>query len=792
MCPLVLLGQNIFINEFLASNSLSNTDPDFNEYADWIEIFNGGNQTIDIGGYLLSDDLKNPKWSFPINTLIGPYEFLLIWADSQDTSLTALHTNFKLSKSGEHIALFAPDSSILDSLPFSEQTTDISFGRQPDGSDNWFSFSTATPAESNNSAPFNKSEAPVFSLESGFYNSEQVLEIFSPAEAVIRYTTDCSDPSETSPVFPASLLIKSRVGDPNYFSEILTTRDPEQWLPEWVPPSGEVFKATVIRARVFQENKQASDIITKTYFVDPDITNRYPTLAVISLVSDYKNLFDDATGIYVPGNTHVDGSTRSGNYFQDWEKPAHITFFETGGELGFSQDVGMRIQGGTSQVSPQKGLHIIADNQYGKNRIEYPIFKNTIYQAKDIKEFKRFILRSWGSTIGSALFNDAYAHGLMAESNLDLNAYRPAVVFINGEYWGLHEIREANKNSWYYQYHYDINRENPGFDILEHGSRNGGHYAYVDEGDKVHWTNMLSFINSHDMSLAENFEYIQTQMDVDNFIEYIGHCVYLVKWDWPNNNEASWRPRSADGRWRWIQYDMETCFGIAKALSPLYQYLGASYDMVNNVIYGNPIPGFGQYGPQPILKALLVNEEFQKKFVEWFYVHIEKEFAPENMIALLDKMAAEIGPYMAEYRERWPFVMDMMNNDWDYHLDLIRDFATERPVYMKQHLTREFGEYTEVKSYEEKTTPTEFCLFQNYPNPFNGVTIIKYSLPKAGHVKVDIFDLNGRHVVRLSDGEKSAGNHFVQWSGKNLASGIYFVVLSQYQNSTVRQIVLLR
>jgi hypothetical protein len=791
VCPLLLFGQSVYINEFLASNSASNRDPDFNEYADWIEIYNGSSQMVNIGDYFLSDDLNDQKWKFPASTSIGPLGFLLVWADGLDTSLTALHTNFKLSKSGETIALFGPDSSLLDTLTFSEQTTDYSFGRQPDGTNNWYSFTLPTPGQSNNSAPFLKTENPAFSLKSGFYNSQQILEMSSPPHTVIRYTTDCSSPTELSPLFPGSHLVKNRDGDANYFSEILTTLDPEPWLPDWVPPAGNVFKATVIRARAFQDGKLPSDIVTKTYFVGPDINNRYPTMAVVSLVSDYQNLFDDATGIYVPGNSHVNGQTRSGNYFQNWEKPAHITFFETGGDLAFSQDVGIRIQGGTSQVSPQKGLHIIADNKYGKNRIEYPIFKNTIYRAKELKEFKRFILRSWGSTIGSALFNDAYAHALMADSNLDLNAYRPAVVFINGEFWGLHEIREANKNSWYYQYHYDINREDPGFDILEHTSRNDKPYASLDEGDKVHWNAMLEYMSAHDMSLPENYEYIKTQMDVDNFIDYIGHCVYLVKWDWPNNNEASWRPHAADGRWRWIQYDMETSFGIAKALSPLYQYLGAQYDMINNVVYGNPIPGFGQYGPQPILKLLLANEEFRNEFVRWFYIHMEKEFAPENMISLLDEMAAEIRPYMQEYRFRWPFEM-AMNSDWDYHLELIRDFARTRPAFMKQHLANEFGEYTGVRQAEVNSIPVEFRLFQNYPNPFNGSTTINYSLPKTGHISVNVYDLNGRHVAKLIDAKKTAGNHIVKWNGNKFSSGIYFVVLSQNQNSMVRQIVLLR
>ncbi len=205
---------------------------------------------------------------------------------------------------------------------------------------------------------------------------------------------------------------------------------------------------------------------------------------------------------------------------------------------------------------------MIARGAFGKNRINYPLFENDPSGANQLKEFKRFIIRAWGSLISGSLLNDAYAHRLMAKNDLDIQAYRPVVVFINGEYWGLQSLREANKNSWYYQYHYNIDRDIPGYDILLHSERNGAPYAYIDEGDASHWNAMMNFINTHDMRQKENYAYLETQMDMDNFIAYMGHCIYVGKWDWPNNNEASWRPHTADGRWRWIQYDMETGFGV--------------------------------------------------------------------------------------------------------------------------------------------------------------------------------------------------------------------------------------
>jgi hypothetical protein len=459
----------------------------------------------------------------------------------------------------------------------------------------------------------------------------------------------------------------------------------------------------VIRARAFREGYAPSGIISASYFVDPEIQSRYPTIPVISILSDQEHLFDNQSGIYVPGIYHQLGNSWTGNYFMDWEKPAHIEFFEPGGEPAFAQDVGISIQGGSSPASPQKGLHVIARSKYGPNRIEYPIFHTDPSGAKDLTEFKRFIIRAWGSLITGSLFNDAYAHRLMAGQDLDIQAYRPVVVFINGEYWGLHALREANKNSWYYQYHHGVDREDPGCDILLHGINNGQPYAFVDEGDAAHWNSMMGYIRSHDMNLEEPYHFLESKMDMDNFITYMGHCIYVGKWDWPNNNDASWRPRTAEGRWRWIQFDMETGFGVGAGLGPEYEMLDAELNMFEAAIKGLNIPDFGQYGPHPILAKIYRNEEFKEAFLDWFVERFSHEFHPDTMNHLLDEMSAEIRPYMAEYQQRWPFIGNTRGS-WESSLEGIRAFNNERLDHVKKQL---LDLYT-----TDKIPPVDYRLLQ--------------------------------------------------------------------------------
>ena len=777
-----LFSQEVMINEFQASNANTIADPDFNSYPDWIELYNSSAQAINLGNWYLTDNMEDTvKWQFPGGVTIDPGAYLLLWADGRDVTQTGLHVNFRLSITGEKIALFDDSRVLVDSIGFGKQSEDISSGRQPDGGNEWFFFDTPTPGTSNTTTPYLKARVPEFSLEPGFYTADQLLEISSGESGVtIRYTLNGDEPLESSQVFVESLQLGSRQGDDNVFSEIRTNADPLPWFPDWVPPAGEVFKANVVRARAFKEGYEPSDVITLTCFVDADMNQRYATLPVVSLVSDRRNLFDYNTGIYVPGVTHVAGVPESGNYFQDWEKPAHITYFEPGGKVGFAQDVGMSIQGGSSPNSPQKGLHIYARSTYGKNRISYPIFKDDPSKAKELTEFKRFIIRAWGSLITGALFNDAYGHRLMAKSELDIQAYQPAVVFINGEYWGLHALREASKNPWYFQYHYGIDREDPGVDILQHTENNGEPYAYVDEGDAYHWNSMISFLRSNDMQQPENYAYLKTQMDMDNFIAYLWHCIYVGKWDWPNNNDASWRPRTADGKWKWIQFDMETGFGVATSLGPEYADMGPQLNMIKAVIEGIWFPMFGKYGPHPIMTEIYDNGEFLNEFVDWYMQHKDHEFHPDTMNALLDEMAAELRPYMPEYKHRWPFI-GIILEEWETAIQLMKDYNLARPAYVEQHL---WG-LTATENY----LPREFKLVQSNPNPFSTGTLIQYQIPKAARVYLKIYNSSGQLIESFSEQHHSGGHYGRGWDASNYSPGVYIVSMETEEYFEVKKLL---
>ena len=687
---------DLYINEFMASNSTTIDDPDFNESGDWIEIFNNGDSAVNIKDYYLSDDFNfRTRWKIYNDTLIGAKQYLVIWCDSKDTILQSLHTNFNLSRDGEEIGLYAGDESIIDTVSFAVQSTDISMGRDPGQLSPWEFYKDPTPGDENSGSGYNVSSKPVVSMEEGFYESDQKLYIIlKDAEATVRYTLDGSDPDEYSEVFPDTLFLTDRTSEPNVYSEIRTNQDPFDWLPDWVPPSGNVFKANVVRLRSFEDGKTPSEIVTKTYFIKEGMKTRY-SLPVISLVTDPYNLFDNDSGIYVPGADHDIGDPWSGNYYADWEKQAHIGYFEPTGTIGFSQNVGIRIQGGSSPSSPQKAFHVIARNRYGNNRMEYPIFWKTNGHAKEISEYKRFIIRAWGSTIMSAMFNDACAHRLMEESDLDLQSYQPAILFINGEYWGIHEIREANKSNWYFEVHHGVDADDPGIDLLYHWDRGTHHDPEVNEGDAVRWNNFTAYIHSNDLKDDECYNYVKTQLDIDNFIDYMVHSIYMARWDWPGNNEATWRPRTSDGKWRYITYDMESGFGVAVNLNSSLDFLDVQFNMFKHILNGTYIPSplFQTFGPHLVFKELIKNQTFVQAFVTNMEEKLENEFSPATTTSILDEMADQIEPYLPEHWDRWPYESAILDIDWYESVDGIRDFMERRPGYVSAHLEEFKEEY---------------------------------------------------------------------------------------------------
>ena len=663
------------INEIMASNSETIADED-GDFEDWIELHNGGDSPVSLNGYGLSDDEAEPfGWVFP-DISIQPGEFVLVFASSKDRNVAGgeLHTSFAIASDGETLFFTDPAGQRVDEIETGAIPRDFSFGRVPEGAGDWFLFAQPTPGESNSSPVVGETlEPPVFSRPPGFYTDAFELEIFSDQEGVtIRYTLDGSTPDANSPAYSGPIHIGSREGEPNTIS-LIRSGPPGDWS-QWREPSGEVFKSTVIRAGAFREGALPSAPSTSTYFVDSAIHERYQ-VPIISLTTDPKNFFSDETGIYVPGALYDGENWHTGNYFQrgdEWERPVHVALFDALGVPRLSQDAGVRIHGGTTRRFSPKGLRLYARSRYGKDAFSYPIFEDHHTEV-----FSRLILRTSGNDFSTSLFRDAMMQRLVEGVGLDQQAYQSSVVFINGEYWGIHEIRER-VDEFYLNRRYGVDPEK--LDMLYDNHS-------VTLGDSEHYEAMLSFLGSNDMADAAAYAHVQTLMDTDNFAAYMAAQIYFANTDWPNGNIEYWRSRADgyrpdlpyghDGRWRWILYDTDHGFGFGK---------GSTYSHNTLKLATADAPEWSTF----LLRTLLENESFRTDFINIQADFLNTIFKSDRVVETIEEMRDELEPLMEEHIARWGYPRSI--DGWRSHIrDVMIMFARNRAEFVREHIVDHFN-----------------------------------------------------------------------------------------------------
>jgi uncharacterized repeat protein (TIGR02543 family) len=666
-------------------------------YPDWIEIYNPGTNIIDLTGYGLSDDPSLPyKWVFP-HVVLNPGEYTLVFASGKDRSGDYLHTNFKIDRMGETIILTDDTGTICDSVNSGEIPIDFSLGRYPDGGTKWVIFAQPTPAESNNTPPFpGFTDSIQTSHSGGFYSNGISLSLFaSSPTAEIRYTLDGNDPSPSSYLYTGPIAIDN---------------------------------TAVVKARTYENSVLSSKILIQTYFINENFT-----VPVISLSTPPDNLWDDDIGIYVPGK-NADENNRIANYWQDWERPVHVEFYEPGGLLGFSINTGIKIFGWGSRQNALKSLSIMLRDRYGQNKVNYKLFPDL-----PIYEFKSFVLRAAGNDWQKTFFRDIFAISLVKEKNLDTQAYRPAVVFINGEYWGIHNIREK-LNEDYLASHHNIDKEN--VDIVSRYWRRT--YLVVIEGDDQAYLAMEDYLKNHDLSNHKHYEYIKTLIDVDNYLDYCVSQIYFANYDWPGNNNKCWRARMPNSKWRWLMYDLDYTFNSNNMNN--YRH--------NTLTHATKPDGSGWPNPPYttfLLRKMLESEHFRNDFINRFADFMNTIFVKDTVLKKLDEIKAMFEPEMPRHIDRWGWYENTLTsmNDWESNINVLREFAKYRDRYVRGHICDKFS----LKGWEK----LEFDISR-----VGGGKI------KVNSILIDRYPWNGEYFlgvpIKLS-ALPSPGYQFTGWTG---------------------------
>lgn len=690
------LNAELIINEVMSSNGLTIADED-GDFEDWIELWNSGDTAVDLSGHGLSDDNDRPlRWIFPDGVTIGPDEYLLVWASGKNRRDPAgeLHTNFSISSDGEPILLSTPNGTQVDKAPARNIPRDLSLGRDLSRGADFYYFSEPTPGGPNTTTSYDDLlPPPRFSVDPGFFPEGVTVEIaHDDPDVQIYYSLDGSrEPSRMLP-YEGPISLESRAGEPNGISTIRTS-PPEMGERDsnyaWEEPVGEVLKANTLTAVASKQGFLAPEPASATYFVGPEWDFVFDT-NIISIVTDPNDLFDPETGIYVPGNiyeAHGFGYDAWGrpnaNYHQrgpHWERPISFEYFN-GNDWGLltSGNLHMRIHGSGSRALPQKSLRIYdRGSLFGGPGLDYPFFAERPYD-----DFSRLILRNSGqdwNQHSAILFLDAFVQRLLKPMNLDYQAYEPAVLFLNGEYWGIHNIRERIDRYFIaQQYGVDPDR----IDILTLN-------AQVDEGSNRHYLDMLEFMRSNDLNDPDNYAHVNELMDIGNYTDYVIAQTFIANWDWPGNNIDFWRlqtdfhpdkPSGHDGRWRWILFDLDFSFDGSRN--------NHERDMIAQL--KNPSSGGWPNPPWSIelINLLWESADFTEAFLIRYADHMNTTFLPDRSWQLLDSMGEPLRNEIERHYLRWGLA-DADISQWESHIQNHKDFALNRRSIVWQHLMEHF------------------------------------------------------------------------------------------------------
>lgn len=691
-CILLLPSQlkaQVVINEFQSINESTIADYQ-GDFPDWIELYNSGKTNVNLTGYGLSDKVESPlQWVFP-NITIGAGQYLIIFASGKNMVIgDELHTNFKLSSSGEKIILSDQTGSLIDTSPSIVLLKNQSYARIIDGNQDWQIFSKSTPGISNKTGV--KVTVPLIqpttNLKPGFYFSTISTELScTDLGAEVYYSLDGTSPS-------------------------IQYNEPIQ-----------LVKSTVIKSVCKKVGETTSDTKTDSYFI-----NEKHTLPVVSLSFRPDDFYSSDSGIYVLGNNHENAAPYYGaNFWQGWEREIHFEYF-VDGEEKIEQDLGVKIFGGYSRSNAMKSLRLIPRQEYGKATLDYKFFSEKPYLDK----FDQLVLRNGGNDFNGSMWSDALNHrSLNSISDVDMMAYQPVVVYFNGEYRGVHNLRERI-NTDYIEENHDFSSKN--FDFLEFNAgiylpnqvlTNGTLEEEVKEGSNEGFITLYEFVTQNDMHIQSNYEQVLTQMDITNYIDYFSAEIYHINADWPHNNIRFWRSPDFDGKWRFIYYDTEFGKGLYGSASTQ-----ANKDELNRVINDD------RSVHSMMFKSLLENEHFRHGFVNRSADFMNTIYTPQNYRALADEFESKIVDEMDRHLAVYNACCRQSS------LNTIYDFINKRPANARGDITAQFnyGENSVTLAVAPEgagVIKISTIIPEKYPWNgvyFNNVPVIITAIPNSGY-----------------------------------------------------------
>ena len=544
---------------------------------------------------------------------------------------------------------------------------------------------TRTASGTVNEVVASKLNEVLFSYDAGIYDKAFILNLSAKDGYTIYYTTDGSNPA-----------LATNTSRKKYTTGImLSDTSAMGWGPltrSWSSPSvatqvgGHVIKAYATNGT------ESTDVFTNTYFITDDLTKYGVSIMSISMPKDevigsqgfYNNFLLTSS---------ITGGRRRGVGIME-------VFDPKGDRVGNSR-VEMAVSGNGSSGWGMKSLRIyfkgINNQDSGlESDLNYDIFGGT---AKDqwgqaITSFSRIMIRNSGNDCATSYIRDAFMQSTAAGLNVDIMATASTLVFINGEFWGVYNVRERYSGE-YVESHYGVNKDNVA--VIEsdysqvHTNTNADFVLSSGvEGDQDHFNEMVQYMRDHNLADQEHYDYVASRMDIDSFIDMWVVRLYFNARDWPENNIKVWRNRNPDDpsgfdtKWHFTLLDMD---------------MGMSFytkDHWANTSENANFFGWFDSGSVcgTIMRALMKNEGFRQQFILRYYDVVSNHLTPEYLNALFDELYAERDPLMALQAGRWPEGGERGTftvSKWQNECTIIRSFINNRQTYALDHFFGYFG-----------------------------------------------------------------------------------------------------
>jgi hypothetical protein len=575
----------LVINELMASNAGEVMSPAIN-FDSWIELYNPGEQDVNLGGMYLSYDAQNPMmWQMPNNMGTVPAKgFKVVWLGSND--IKSNQAPFKLYCDGGTICLSDPKGELITSLTYPQALSRTAWARKTDGSDDWGWTANSTPEATNATATFADKQlpAPVVDQGSQLFSSSLRIKVEIPKGATLRYTINGSMPTAKSS--------SSTVGQ---FSISNTTNF--------------VF-------RLFQDGYLPSPPVTRSYIK----TDTEYTIPIVSIVGDETYFSDPKIGIDCDGDG-TNGKTGNGqsqkrNYNMDWDRPVNFSYISPTDGMLFNQDVNVSVSGGWTRSATPRSMKLKSNKVFdGLNHLDYPFFPQKPYIRNKV-----LLIRNGGNDVWDyhARFTDPTLTTIIQRSGIDIDVQSTVQVaeFINGKFRGVLNLREPNNDKFAYaNWGYDDEE----LDAFENKKfKNGDNEAYR------HLCDISKNINQQGV-----YDEVKTLLDIDEFINYMAAELYIGNDDWPENNVKAYRSR-LDGRFRFVCFDLDFAFNHRdRTISSINTYGQDNANKVEMVA---------------LFLNLLKHDEFRQQFIDTFCIMGGSVFEKNRAISLVDELAAAMRP----------------------------------------------------------------------------------------------------------------------------------------------------